>query len=114
MKLLNTSICLTSRRSLLVIAILLISTLVIAGVITEKKVIIKDEDKEVWIPSAEDIAYQDSMFSIVEKTQSDIDTIKVAIDDILWKLEKLDYPDGTWDSIRYVKGEKIDKKRNKQ
>ena len=113
MKLLNTNICLTSRRSLLVIAILLISTLVIAGVITEKKVIIKDNDKEVWIPSAEDIAYQDSMFSIVEQTQSDIDTIKVAIDDILWKLEKLDYFDGTYDSIRYVKGGKLDKKRNK-
>jgi len=113
MKLLNTNICLTSRRSLLVIAILLISTLVIAGVITEKKVIIKDNDKEVWIPSAEDIAYQDSMFSIVEQTQSDIDTIKVAIDDILWKLEKLDYSDGTYDSIRYVKGGKLDKKRNK-
>ncbi len=113
MKLLNTNICLTSRRSLLVIAILLISTLVIAGVITEKKVIIKDNNKEVWIPSAEDIAYQDSMFSIVEQTQSDIDTIKVAIDDILWKLEKLDYSDGTYDSIRYVKGGKLDKKRNK-
>ncbi len=113
MKLLNTNICLTSRRSLLVIAILLISTLVIAGVITEKKVIIKDNDKEVWIPSAEDIAYQDSMFSIVEQTQSDIDTIKVAIDDILWKLEKLDYSDGTYDSIRYVKGGKLDRKRNK-
>ena len=113
MKLLNTNICLTSRRSLLVIAILLISTLVIAGVITEKKVIVKDKDKEFCIPSAEDIAYQDSMFSIVELTQSDIDTIKIAIDDILWKLEKLDYPDGTYDSIRYVKGGKIDKKRNK-
>lgn len=113
MKLLNTNICLTSRRSLLVIAILLISTLVIAGVITEKKVIIKDKENEAWIPSAEDIAYQDSMFSIVEQTQSDIDTIKIAIDDILWKLEKLDYSDGTYDSIRYVKGGKLDKKRNK-
>lgn len=88
MKLLNTNICLTSRRSLLVMATLLISTLVIAGVITEKKVTIEDE--KVWIPSAEDIAYQDSMFSIVEQTQSDIDTIKIAIDDILWKLEKID------------------------
>ena len=32
--------------------------------------------------------------------------------DIVYILERLDYPDGSWDSIRYVKGGVIDKRRN--
>ena len=34
-------------------------------------------------------------------------------EDIVYILERLDYADGSWDSIRYVKGGKIDKVRNK-
>ena len=50
------------------------------------------------------------MFSIIQNTQNDITDIK---QDIVLILERLDYEDGTWDSIRYVKGGKIDKHRNK-
>ena len=32
--------------------------------------------------------------------------------DIVYILERLDYEDGSWDSIKYVKGGKIDKRRN--
>ena len=53
--------------------------------------------------------YQDSMYQIIQSTQSDIDTIKA---NIVYILERLDYPDGSHDSIRYVKGGKIDKRRN--
>jgi hypothetical protein len=49
------------------------------------------------------------MFSIIQNTQDDITDIK---EDIVHILERLDYDDGTHDSIRYVKGGKIDKKRN--
>ena len=49
------------------------------------------------------------MFSIIQNTQNDITDIK---QDIVYILERLDYEDGTWDSIRYVKGGKIDKRRN--
>ena len=63
----------------------------------------------MWIPTKEDIAYQDSMFNIIQQTQSDLDTIKK---EITYILERLDYEDGSWDSIRYVKGGKIDKLRN--
>ena len=63
----------------------------------------------MWIPTEEDIAYQDSMYVIIESTQNDINDIK---DDIVFILERLDYEDGTYDSIRYVKGGVIDKKRN--
>ena len=54
---------------------------------------------DTWVPTKEDIAYQDSMYQIIQNTQSDVDTIKVHIDYIL---ERLEYPDGTYDSIRIV------------
>ena len=63
----------------------------------------------IWIPTKEDIAYQDSMFTIIQNTQDDITEIK---EDIVLIIERLDYEDGTHDSIRYVKGGPIDKRRN--
>ena len=112
MKIWNTNICLTSPMSIMIIAALLFSTIVLANVWTETEVVIvEDKSKEkMWIPTKEDIEYQDSMFSIIQNTQNDITDIK---EDIVYILERLDYEDGTWDSIRYVKGGKIDKHRNK-
>jgi len=115
MKFWNGKICLTSRVSLIVMGIVLCSTILFAGVINnieEPKVIevVQENDtEEMWIPTKEDIAYQDSMFNIIQQTQSDLDTIKK---EITYILERLDYEDGSWDSIRYVKGSKIDKLRN--
>ena len=122
-KIFCTNICLTSRKSLMVLAGLLISTLVIAGVLYEPesleisveqpietpKVVKVIDSTEMWIPTKEDILYQDSMYSIIESTQNDITDIK---EDIVHILERLDYEDGTYDSIRYVKGGKIDRRRN--
>ena len=112
MKLWDTNICLTSRKSVMIIISLLLSTIVIASVWPNKIIIVEEvkEEIEVWIPTAEDIAYQDSMYNIIQSTQNDITDIK---NDIVHILERLDYADGTWDSIRYVKGGAIDKRRNK-
>ena len=96
----------------MVLVTLLISTLVIASVWSEKVEEIKEKSQpkeKMWVPTTEDIAYQDSMYQIIQSTQSDIDTIKA---NIVYILERLDYPDGSHDSIRYVKGGKIDKRRN--
>jgi hypothetical protein len=49
------------------------------------------------------------MYTIIRNTQNDVTNIKK---DIVHILERLDYVDGTSDSIRYVKGGEIDKKRN--
>ena len=111
MKFWNTNICLTSPISIMIIVSLLFSTIVFAN--WSKEVVVKKKKKveeKPWIPTKEDIAYQDSMFSIIQNTQNDITDIK---EDIVLILERLDYADGTWDSIRYVKGGKIDKHRNK-
>jgi hypothetical protein len=116
MKFWNKNICLTSPTAIMVIVGLLFSTIVLANVWSTEEVTVieikKDEidDKtEMWIPTKEDIAYQDSMFTIIRNTQSDLDTIKK---EITYILERLDYDDGSWDSIRYVKGGTIDKRRN--
>ena len=72
------------------------------------------EEVEVWVPTEEDIAFQTEMYTIIERTQLDLDTIRAGIDRILYKLERLDYPDGSYDSIRYVVGSKFDRRRNKK
>jgi hypothetical protein len=111
----NKNICLTSRKTLLLIIVILFSTLVLASVwsgsenIIEEDAEVPEEIEGMWVPTEEDIAYQDSMYQIIQNTQKDITEIK---DDIVYILERLDYPDGSWDSIRYVKGGKIDKLRN--
>jgi len=111
MELWNKNICLTSPVSIMVIILLLFSTIVIANVWPKEVITIVEDESEdkMWIPTKEDIAYQDSMYNIIQNTQNDITDIK---QDIVYILERLDYEDGTWDSVRYVKGGKIDKKRN--
>ena len=97
----------------MIIFIIMFSTVVLASVWNNgvnKIPILPKEKPEMWIPTVEDIAYQDSMYMIIQSTQDDINDIK---NDIVHILERLDYADGTWDSIRYVKGGTIDKRRNK-
>jgi len=113
----NKNICLTNRLCVLVTIGLLFSTLVIASIwptdaieeIKETPPNCNSDSTGLWIPTEEDIAYQDSMYTIIQNTQNDITEIK---EDIVFILERLDYEDGTYDSIRYVKGGKIDKSRN--
>tara|TARA_B100000035_G_scaffold230201_1_gene198364 strand:+ start:350 stop:697 length:348 start_codon:yes stop_codon:yes gene_type:complete len=115
MKIWNRNICLTSPTSIMIIISLFLCVTVLANVWGKEEVVViikKNDVKEeqMWIPTKEDIAYQDSMYTIISNTQNDITDIKK---DIVYILERLDYKDGTWDSIRYVKGGKIDKRRNK-
>ena len=65
-----------------------------------------------WIPTVEDIAYQDSMYKIIQQTQAEVDTIRESMQHIIYKLDRLTYPDGTWDSIRYKQGGAIDRHLN--
>ena len=110
MKIWNTNICLTSPISIMIIVALLFSTIVLANVWTEEVVVVEDKSEEkIWIPTKEDILYQDSMYTIIRNTQNDVTNIKK---DIVHILERLDYVDGTSDSIRYVKDGTIDKRRN--
>ena len=115
MKIWTKNVCLTSRVSIMMGFILLFSTIGLAKIFKPIPKIIKIEknSEKPWEPTEEDIAFQTEMYAIIEKTQLDLDTIRAGIDKILYKLERFDYPDGTYDSIRYIVGGKIDKRRNK-
>jgi|TARA_R110000782_G_scaffold70010_1_gene140702 hypothetical protein len=115
MKIWNKNVCLTSGVSIMIIFILLFSTIGLAKILhpLPKVTKIKKILEKPWEPTKEDIAFQTEMYAIIEKTQLDLDTIRAGIDKILYKLERFDYPDGTYDSIRYIVGGKIDKRRNK-
>ena len=108
------NICLSNKKTIFVIVIIFFSTLLIASVwpnnVEETKELPQSNNKEdMWVPTEEDIAYQDSMFTIIQNTQDDVTEIK---EDIVLIIERLDYEDGTHDSVKYVKGGPIDRKRN--
>ena len=86
----NKNICLTNRKTLMVIAVILFSTLVLASVWPDDVVEEVEGNEEMWIPTKEDIQYQDSMYTIIQNTQHDVDTIKVQVQMII---ERLDYYD---------------------
>ena len=53
------------------------------------------EKEDIWVPTKEDIAYQDSMYTIIQSTQSDVDTIKVHIKQIIERLDNKEEADWT-------------------
>ena len=48
-----------------------------------------DSAPQQWIPTEEDIAYQDSMWIIVNQTSLEVDTIKESIDHIIDRLDEM-------------------------
>ena len=89
MKIWNQCICLTNKKTIMVvIAIILFSSLVLASVWSGEEVqVVEDGNEEMWIPTVEDIAYQDSMYTIIQNTQSDVDTIKIQVKQIIKRLD---------------------------
>ena len=76
MKLWNTNICLSSPKSIMIIIALLLSTLVLASVWPKEIIVeeVKSED-QMWVPTEEDILYQDSMYTIIRNTKNDVTDI---------------------------------------
>ncbi len=97
--------CISSTMLFMIIALVFIATMAIASIMnsndTEETLMDAiPQDSLQWIPTEDDIKYQDSMWTIIKQTQNEVDTIKKSIDHILYKLERIEYKDGTWDSIR--------------
>ena len=78
--------CISSANCLIIFTIVLFSSIGIASSITgsEKTITV---DPQYWIPTKEDIAYQDSMYRIIQQTQLEVDTIKQSIDHIIDRLD---------------------------
>jgi len=111
--------CISSTTIVMIVLGLISSTVLIASILNSGIqegpygiIDMEEKDTTQWIPTKDDLAYQDSMFHIVDQTSRDLDTIKADIDRILFKLERLEYSDGSSDSIRYEEGSAMDIKRN--
>ena len=50
-----------------------------------------------WVPTDEDILYQDSMYVIIKQTESNMDTINEGMNRIIQKLDSIIYNDGKSD-----------------
>jgi hypothetical protein len=57
-------------------------------------------DENMWIPTQEDIRYQDSMYQIIHQTQLEVDTIKDQMLIIIDKLDRMGFADGSKDSTK--------------
>ncbi len=77
-----------SNISIIAIAcIVLFSVMLIGSVISDHTT--NNDIPQQWIPTDEDIAYQDSMWVIVNQTSLEVDTIKESIDHIIDRLDEL-------------------------
>ena len=85
-------ITLTNKNILTIAMVCIFSTMLIGSVIhvSNSKIDICKTDEDMWIPTKEDIAYQDSMYNIIQNTQSDVDTIKVQVQQIIERLDDFD------------------------
>jgi len=57
------------------------------------------DSAQVWIPTKEDIEYQDSMYQIIRDTEKAVDDISQTVDKIIIKLDRIYYKNGMYDSI---------------
>ena len=77
-----------SDISIIAIAcIVLFSVMLIGSVMSDHKT--NTDIPQQWIPTDEDIAYQDSMWIIVNQTSLEVDTIKESIDHIIDRLDEM-------------------------
>ena len=67
--------------------IVLFSVMLIGSVMSDHKT--NTDIPQQWIPTEEDIAYQDSMWIIVNQTSLEVDTIKESIDHIIDRLDEM-------------------------
>ena len=61
-----------------------------------------------WVPTKDDILYQDSMYQIIESTRTNMDTINKGMERILLKLDVIIYENGHSDSIRLYEKKHVD------
>ena len=67
-------------------------------------------ETEQWIPTEQDLIWIDSLQTQVKDIEQDVNELNVSVTRIDRKLDgmiedRLEYKDGTYDSIRYYKGE---------
>jgi len=95
-------ITLTNKNILTIAMVCIFSTVLIGSVInvSNSEIDICKTDENMWIPTQEDIRYQDSMYQIIHQTQLEVDTIKDQMLIIIDKLDRMGIADGSKDSTK--------------
>ena len=87
----------TLKQSILLILIFIMG---ISNLVTTTSTPIQGPPHNYWVPTDEDILYQDSMYQIIKETDSNMDTINQGMARIIKKLDIIIYQDGSSDSVR--------------
>ena len=89
--------CIDSTTIVLIVGIMIMSTIAIASIMQTESMEPENtsmdavpSDSVVWIPTEDDIKYQDSMWTIINATQNDVEIIKEDIEVILYKLDRIE------------------------
>ena len=80
--------------------LILIFIMGISNLVTTTSTPIQGPPHNYWVPTDEDILYQDSMYQIIKETDSNMDTINQGMARIIKKLDIIIYQDGSSDSVR--------------
>lgn len=77
----------------------LVFVLAISNLVTTTSSPVQGPVNNYWVPTDEDIMYQDSMYQIIKETDSNMDTINQGMTRIIKKLDVIIYENGLSDSI---------------
>ena len=78
----------------------LVFILAISNLVTTTSSPVQGPVNNYWVPTDEDILYQDSMYQIIKETDSNMDTINQGMTRIIKKLDVIIYENGHSDSIK--------------
>ena len=79
--------------------LVVVFVLAISNLVTTTSSPVQGPVNNYWVPTDEDIMYQDSMYQIIKETDSDMDTIHIGMARIIKKLDIIIYQDGPSDGI---------------
>ena len=85
----------------------LVFILAISNLVTTTSSPVQGPVNNYWVPTDEDILYQDSMYQIIKETDSNMDTINQGMTRIIKKLDVIIYENGLSDSIKLYEAEHV-------
>jgi len=80
--------------------VVVVFALAISNLLTNVSSPVQGPVNNYWVPTNEDILYQDSMYQIIKDTENNMDTINIGMARIIKKLDIIIYRDGSSDSVK--------------
>ena len=79
--------------------LVIVFVMAISNLVTTTSSPVQGPVNNYWVPTDEDVLYQDSMYQIIKETETDMDTIHTGMARIIKKLDIIIYQDGPSDGI---------------